>query len=52
MEITNRTKDPLAAAQLLGQKTIAVTMEHYIKHDRSKLLAGMKLMESAAMKRE
>ena len=51
-EITNRTRDPLAAAQLLGHKTIAVTMEHYIKHDRSVLLAGMKLLEAAAMKRD
>jgi integrase len=49
--LTHLTESPRAAAQLLGHRSMAVTMAHYDKQDRAALLAGMKLLESAVAKR-
>jgi integrase len=43
--LTQLTGNPLAAAQLLGHKTIVVTMTNYIKQDRTELMNGVKLLE-------
>jgi integrase len=44
--LTQLTGDPIAASQLLRHKNISVTMTAYIKADRSKLVDGLKLLES------
>jgi integrase len=49
--LTHLTESPRAAAQLLGHRSMAVTMAHYDKQDRAALLAGMKLLEAEVVKR-
>jgi integrase len=48
--LTHLTESPRAAAQLLGHRSMAVTMAHYDKQDRAALLAGMKLLEDEVAK--
>jgi hypothetical protein len=40
--LTQLMGNPLAAAQLLGHAATTITMEAYIKHDRTALAKGMK----------
>lgn len=40
--LTQLMGNPLASAQLLGHADTSITMEAYIKHDRTALISGMK----------
>jgi len=48
--LTQLTKDPMAAAQMLGHKDTKITMEAYVKlHNQEVLAAAMKLFEQKVL---